>query len=196
MKEKLNIAVIYGSAREGRFCDTVVNWALSRLQTDPDLCIDTVDPARLNLPARHVGDSHPGIDELCTAIGEADGFIVVTPEYNHSFTGELKLLIDAVRTPWKNKPLAFISYGGISGGLRAVEHLRLVFAEQHVATLRETVSFHNVWDKFGTDGEPVDPVNADAALLRLTADLKWWGCALREARYPHVTSRPLEAAAS
>ncbi len=70
-------------------------------------------------------------------------FVVVTPEYNHSFPGPLKAAIDRHVTPWQAKPVGFVSYGGISGGLRAVEHLRQVFAELHAVTVRETVSF--IW---------------------------------------------------
>lgn len=190
MKEKLNLAVIYGSAREGRFCDIVANWLLSHLEDDDTLSIDILDPAVIDLPARHTGDSLPVVHKLRAAIGESDAFIVITPEYNHSFTGELKLLIDAAKTEWKNKALAFVSYGGISGGLRAVEQLRPVFAELHVTTLRETVSFAHAHKAFGPDGMPLDPINTKAALMRQIKDLKWWAHALREARHP----APLEFA--
>ncbi len=78
-----------------------------------------------------------------SALSEADAFIVVTPEYNHSFTASLKFVLDLVYEPWQGKPVAFVSYGGISGGLRAVEQLRLVFAELHAVTVRDTVSFAN-----------------------------------------------------
>ncbi len=72
-------------------------------------------------------------------MAEADAFLVVTPEYNHGYPAALKELIDSVYEPWHAKPVAFVSYGGASGGIRAVEQLRQVFAELHAVTLRDGV---------------------------------------------------------
>lgn len=196
MKETFNIAVIFGSAREGRFCDTVGNWAVQTLKSDRELSVETIDPAVLNLPAAHVGASHPSVQQLHTSLAEADAFVVVTPEYNHSFTGELKLLIDAAKEEWKRKPVAFVSYGGVSGGLRAVEQLRLVFAELHAVTMRDVVSFAQGWDKFDENGLPKDLDGTNAALHHMITDLKWWAGALREARYPQSKAQFIEAIAS
>ena len=196
MKETFNLALIYGSAREDRFCDTVADWAIKILKTDPDLSVDIIDPAKLDLPSRHVGNAHPGVAELQSALAEADAFIIVTPEYNHSFTGELKLLIDAAKPEWRRKPLAFVSYGGMSGGLRAVEQLRLVFAELHVVTMRDVVSFANVWDQFDQNGYPIDKAGSEAALKHMVNDLKWWARTLREGRYPQVRAEMPEVTIS
>lgn len=182
MKETFHIAVILGSAREGRFCDTVANWVIENLRPEQDLSIEVIDPARLDLPATHAGADHPAVRSLHAALDRADAFVLVTPEYNHSFPGALKLLIDAAREQWKRKPLAFVSYGGVSGGLRAVEQLRLVFAELHVVTMRDVVSIANAWDLFDETGLPADAQNARNALLHMTEDLKWWARALRNAR--------------
>ncbi|MBP3127005.1 NAD(P)H-dependent oxidoreductase [Thalassospira sp. ER-Se-21-Dark] len=196
MKETFNIAVIFGSAREGRFCDTVGTWVVETLKSDHELSVDTIDPAVLNLPAAHVGADHPAVAHLHTALTEADGFIVVTPEYNHSFTGELKLLIDAAKQQWKRKPVGFVSYGGMSGGLRAVEQLRLVFAELHAVTLRDVISFAQAWDKFDETGRPIDLEGTNNALRHMMTDFKWWAGALRDARYPQGKHPLLEAVAS
>lgn len=196
MKETFNLAVIYGSARDNRFCDTVARWALEILKQDPDLSIDVIDPAKLDLPSRHVGNTHPGVAELTDSLAEADAFLIVTPEYNHSFTGELKLLIDAAKPEWCRKPLAFVSYGGMSGGLRAVEQLRLVFAELHVVTMRDVVSFANVWNVFDQDGSPTDKTGSAAALNHMISELKWWARTLRDGRYPQAKAELQEVAAS
>ena len=196
MKESFNLAVIYGSARENRFCDTVAGWAVETLKTYPDLSVDIIDPAKLDLPSRHVSNAHPGVAELQSALAEADAFLVVTPEYNHSFTGELKLVIDAAKPEWRRKPLAFVSYGGISGGLRAVEQLRLVFAELHVVTMRDVVSFANVWNVFDQNGSPTDKTGSAAALNHMISELKWWARALRDGRYPQAKDELREIAVS
>ena len=101
MKETFNLALIFGSAREVLFCDTVADWALSIVKTDPELSVDIVDPAKLDLPSRHAGNTQPGVAELQSVLAEADAFLVVTPEYNHSFTGDLKLVIDAAKPEWR-----------------------------------------------------------------------------------------------
>ncbi|MGO4429195.1 NADPH-dependent FMN reductase, partial [Streptomyces sp. MCAF7] len=114
-------------------------------------------------------------------LAAADAFVIVTPEYNHSYPAALKNAIDWHNPQWHAKPVAFVSYGGISGGLRAVEHLRGVLAELHAVTIRNTVSFHNYGDKFDADGKPLDP-ECDAAAKSLLDQLTWWGLALRDAR--------------
>ena len=195
MKETFNIAVIFGSAREGRFCETVGTWVVETLKIDQDLSVDTIDPAVLKLPAAHVGADHPAVQQLHVALAEADGFVIVTPEYNHSFTGELKLLIDAAKQQWKRKPVAFVSYGGMSGGLRAVEQLHLVFADLHAVTMRDVVSFALAWDKFDDTGHPKDLAGTNDALHHMMTDLKWWAGALRDARYPQNKQHLLEAIA-
>ena len=174
------IAVIYGSHREGRFCDVVGGWVLSQLALERDVEVDVLDPARLDLPQRF-GERSPAVLRLQERLSAADAFLVVTPEYNRSFTAPLKAVIDSASEAWHAKPVAFVSYGGISGGLRAVEQLRLVFAELHAVTLRDTVSFSDAWDRFA-DGQPTDAPRAARAFRQMMARLKWWSTALKQAR--------------
>jgi NAD(P)H-dependent FMN reductase len=129
------------------------------------------------------------LDAATQALERADAFVIITPEYNHSFPGTLKNFIDAHFTQWQAKPVAFVSYGGMAGGQRAVEHLRPVFAELHAVTVRDTVSFHNPWGQFGEDGRHQDPSAANAAAKSMLDQLSWWAHALRDAR----TVRPYGA---
>ena len=115
-------------------------------------------------------------------LDRADAFVVVTPEYNHSFPASLKQAIDLAHEEWRRKPVGFVSYGGLAGGLRSVEHLRQVFAELHATTIRDTVSFHAVWNSFDSDDRPSDPVRAHKAATIMLDDLSWWAGALRTAR--------------
>jgi len=124
----------------------------------------------------------PGVVTLRPRLDRAEAFIVVTPEYNHSFPGALKLLIDAGNAEWHAKPLAFVSYGGVSGGLRAVEQLRLVFAELHCVAIRDTVSFAHARQRFDAAGRLREPAAAEAALGTMLAHLLWWRRALKAAR--------------
>src|SRR5690606_5287867 len=103
-------------------------------------------------------------------------------EYNHGYPAALKLAIDWLRDEWRAKPVGFVAYGGISGGLRAVEQLRLVFAELHAMTVRDVVSFHNAWDLFDAAGMPRDPEGCAAAARGMLDQLAWWARALHDAR--------------
>jgi NAD(P)H-dependent FMN reductase len=78
--------------------------------------------------------------------------------------------------------VAFVSYGGTGGGLRAVEQLRQVFAELHTVTMRDTVSFHMAWNCFDESGQPHDPAGCNAAAKTMLDQLAWWATALRTAR--------------
>lgn len=179
MTEKISVAVIYGSTRSGRFCEIVARWVRLQLEKDPRFEVDIIDPAGKKLPLAPGDEIAP---ELTRQLEQADGFIVVTPEYNRSYPAALKALIDSAHREWQSKPVAFVSYGGISGGLRAVEHLRPVFAELHAVTLRDTVSFGNPWQRFAPDGTLADGHEAEQAMKRQLAHLEWWARALKTAR--------------
>jgi NAD(P)H-dependent FMN reductase len=174
MKTPLRLVMIYGSVRLSRFCDTVAKWAASNIKQNPDFELSVVDPR----------PEWPHFDEqrFRQCIATADAIIVVTPEYNHSFPGPLKVMIDCASSEWNAKPVAFISYGGVSGGLRAVEHLRGVFAELHTVTIRECVSFQNAWERFTEEGKPVEEARYERSLRALLSQLAWWAHALKAAR--------------
>ncbi|MET7856580.1 NAD(P)H-dependent oxidoreductase [Streptomyces sp. NPDC005318] len=182
----LKVAVILASNREGRFAPVVADWFLSRAADHPDVETDLVDVAALDLPTalghRPGPDAQAQLAEVSLRLAAADAFVVVTPEYNHSYPAPLKNLIDRYRAEWQAKPVAFVSYGGVSGGLRAVEHLRQVFAELHAVSIRDTVSFHNAGALFDDEGRHRDPAGADAAAKTLLDQLVWWGRALRDAK--------------
>ncbi|WP_328889145.1 NADPH-dependent FMN reductase [Streptomyces sp. NBC_00316] len=182
----LKVAVILASNREGRFAPVVADWFLSRTADHPDVETDLVDVAALDLPTalghRPGPDAQAQLAEVSIRLAAADAFVVVTPEYNHSYPAPLKNLIDGYRAEWQAKPVAFVSYGGVSGGLRAVEHLRQVFAELHAVSIRDTVSFHNAGALFDDEGRHRDPAGADAAAKTLLDQLVWWGRTLRDAK--------------
>ncbi|ONK12565.1 NAD(P)H-dependent oxidoreductase [Streptomyces sp. MP131-18] len=183
----LRLAVIIGSVREGRFGPTVSRWFAERAAAREDMTVDLVDlaepAAALPLGMGEPGDAHTAFAQR---LGAADAFAVVTPEYNHSYPAALKNVIDWHHGEWQAKPVGFVSYGGLSGGLRAVEHLRPVFAELHAVTVRDTVSFHDAWSRFDDEGLPLEPAGCNGAAKAMLDQLAWWGHALRTAR----ASRP------
>ncbi|MFI0873567.1 NADPH-dependent FMN reductase [Streptomyces sp. CS149] len=182
----LKVAVILGSNRDGRFGPVIADWFLARTARHPGIETDLVDVVEADLPTRITFSPGPEEAARLAAVSErlaaADAFVVLTPEYNHSFPAPLKSLIDWHSAEWQAKPVAFVSYGGISGGLRAVEQLRQVFAELHTVTVRDTVSFHNAGALFDDEGRHRDPGPADAAAKVMLDQVVWWGTALRDAR--------------
>jgi NAD(P)H-dependent FMN reductase len=181
MKTAVKATLIYGSTREGRFCDTVANWAAGEIWSRIDFTLELIDPQDLELPFR-AGAENAARHNLGKRLDAADAFVVVTPEYNHGYPAALKLLLDAAYREWQAKPVAFVSYGGISGGLRAVEQLRLVFAELHAVTIRDCVSFAHPWNGFDADGEPINSDDARKAMATMLSRLHWWATVLRDAR--------------
>lgn len=189
--DKLKLAVILGSVREGRFGPVPGGWFLGEAEKHGQFAVELIDLADAHLPlvlpplppAMSTGEERP--DEmrgLTRQLDEADAFVVVTPEYNHSFPASLKCLIDWHFTQWRAKPVGFVSYGGFGGGLRAVEHLRGVLAEMHAVTVRDQVSFACFWELFGADGQLVEPEGPNGAAKVMLDQLAWWAGALHDAR--------------
>ena len=182
--EALRVTVVVGSNRHGRFGPVVADWLLDRLRDRDDLTAEVVDVAEADLPTslEPTHEATAALSGITPKLARADAFVVLTPEYNHSFPAGLKNLIDWHFTEWQAKPVGLVSYGGLAGGLRASEHLRQVFAELHAVTVRDTVSFHNAGASFDDEGRLRDPVGPDAAAKTMLDQLVWWGRALREAR--------------
>jgi NAD(P)H-dependent FMN reductase len=180
----LRLVVITGSTRDGRFGPTVTSWFTELLPSIAAMDLDVVDLADIELPAVHPdwgAEPTPAVASLRARLDAADAFVVVTPEYNHSFPAVLKNAIDLFRDEWRAKPVGFVSYGGQGGGLRAVEQLRLVFAELHAVSVRDSVSFHGAGSVFDK-GKPADPTMCNSAARNMLEQLEWWGSALRSAR--------------
>ncbi|WP_328406765.1 NADPH-dependent FMN reductase [Nocardia sp. NBC_00403] len=184
----LRTAVIIGSTRDGRFGPVVADWFAGHIAQRTDMTADLIDLVETPLPAVFPAFGQAPSDEVVAQLGavsprlaQADAFVIVTPEYNHSFPASLKNALDWHNEQWHAKPVGFVSYGGLAGGLRAVEQLRVVLAELHAVTIRNTVSFHNFGEVFGADGKPSDP-GCDVAAKAMLDQLTWWGQSLREAR--------------
>lgn len=180
MSEHIRVGLIYGSTRPGRFCEKVARWAAFQITATGEFVVELIDPAETTDSAA-----------LRSRIGACDAFVVVTPEYNHGYPAPLKSLIDSVGAEWQAKPVAFVSYGGVSGGLRAVEQLRQVFVELHAMTIRDSVSFAGAWEQFDASGNLLQPARAERSMTAMLSRLRWWATALRAAR----AAGPYDAAA-
>jgi NAD(P)H-dependent FMN reductase len=189
--QPLNLAVIIGSVREGRFGPVVANWFVEQAEQHGEFAVDLIDladtPLPLELPpvppALEPAMARPaGMSGLTGRIEAADVIVVVTPEYNRSFPASLKAAIDWHYTEWQAKAIGFVGYSGGSGGVLAVEHLRQVFCELQAHTVRDYVTFPRYYQLFGPDGTLSDPEGPNGAAKVLLDQLLWWGSVLRDAR--------------
>ncbi|MEV4202444.1 NADPH-dependent FMN reductase [Micromonospora globbae] len=190
MSEKHTLVIVVGSVREGRFGPVVASWVAEQAREHGGFEVEVVDLAEfeipLSLPAsspKYAGDAYPrpeSMAPLTSRLAAADAFILVTPEYNHSYPASLKAAIDWHFTQWTAKPVAFVSYGGAAGGRHAVLHLENVLTELHAVTIRDGLAFPNYFTTW-QDGQPLDPA-APGYAKTLLDQLAWWAAALRSAR--------------
>lgn len=182
------IAIIIGSTRPGRKGEAVAQWVYKLASQRKDATFDVVDLAEFDLP--HLDEPVPaamGPDyarahtkRWAETIASYDGYVFVTPEYNHGTTGVLKNAIDFLYREWRNKAAGFVGYG-LLGATRAVEQLRLIMAELHVADVRDQIAL-SMFNDFvnGTDlapGEHHEPV-----LQRMLDQIIAWSNALAPLR--------------
>lgn len=169
------VAIIAGSSRPGRKSAAVADWVLSTGHLHPvvtagAMSLEVVDLAEVGLPlldepvpAAFANYQHAHTRDWAATVAGFDGFVFVTPEYNHSIPAVLKNAIDYLYAEWAHKPAGFVSYG-LAGGVRAVEHLKLVLSEVQVAPTSSQVAL-SVFDDF-TYTDPTDPTSPAAMSCR------------------------------
>src|SRR5579859_2859590 len=184
----LKIAIILGSTRPGRNGKAVADWVLDKASARTGAKYELVDLADYPLP--HLDEAMPPsfgqyagdhTKAWAATISSYDGFIFVTPEYNHSTSGVLKNAIDFLYAEWNNKAAGFVSYGGGASGARAVEQLRQVMAEVQVATVRAQVGLSLIMDFENYTvfkPNPAHEKTVEAVLDQVVA----WGTALKPLR--------------
>ncbi len=190
----VRIAVIIGSTRPGRFGDKPASWIADRLAARDDLEVTVVDLRDHPLPfyeeptpPARAGRTYrtPEVARWATTIDEADGYVIVTAEYNHGYPAALKNALDHAFVEWQHKPVAFVGYGNV-GGARAIEQLRMVAVELEMAPLRHAEHIlPDVMRPAMAAAAPIDPAifaSLDQRADLLVNDLAWWAHALRRAR--------------
>jgi NAD(P)H-dependent FMN reductase len=180
----LKIAIILGSTRPNRVGATVAEWVNEIAGKRTGAEFELVDVAKLGLPLLDE-EFPPALGQYANQhtrdwaakVASFDAFVFVTPEYNHSVPGGLKNALDFVYAEWADKVAGFVSYG-VTGGIRAVEHLRLILAELQVATVRTQLTLNSY-----TDFENFyvfKPTGQHEESLNMVLDqVMCWGTALR-----------------
>lgn len=187
------LQVVLGTTRPGRFSDKVGAWLVDRMQRRDDLEVELVDLRDHPLPIYELdvapargGRAYetPEVRQLGEVLDRADGYVIVTGEYNHGYSASLKNAIDHVFPELHRKPVTFAAYGQV-GGARAVEQLRQVVVELEMAPLRHAV---HILPSVLIAARRQDPFSIEAfaeldpRLDTAVTDLVWWADALRAAR--------------
>lgn len=194
----IEIGIILGSTRAGRKSEAVAHWVHEIASQRSDVETELVDLIDFNLPhldeqvSPAMGEySQPHTKAWAEKIAAFDAYIFVTPEYNHGPTGVLKNAIDYLYREWNNKAAGFVSYG-FAGGIRAVEHLRLVMGELQVADVRAQVSLSLTADFENYTTFQPHPRH-ESSLNTMLDQLAAWGGALKTLRESSTPSEQVES---
>lgn len=183
----LKIAIILGSTRPGRNGEAVSQWVYEIAKKRNDANFELLDIKDYNLPLfdEPIPPSMGQYTKEHTKtwslkVDSFDAYVFVTAEYNHGIPGALKNAIDFLNKEWSNKVAGFVSYGGV-GGVRSVEHLRLVMVELKVATVRAqvTLSLFTDFENF-TKFKPAS--FQEKAVNTMLEEVVAWGGALKTLR--------------
>lgn len=188
--DALRLAVIVGSTREARFSEKPAEWIYSEARKLKGVDAQLLDLREYTLPFFNEPISpamvEPGsygtadIRKWVRKVKEADAYIIVTPEYNHGYPAVLKNALDHAYYEWNNKPVAFVSYGGVAGA-RSVEQLRLVAIELQMMPIRNAVHIPEFWNLLDETGRFKADVLKETA-EKMFEQLLWWARILRTAR--------------
>jgi NAD(P)H-dependent FMN reductase len=187
------LQVITGTTREGRFSERVAAWVMDRLGQHEEFDLELVDLRDHPLPffdgdapARTGRDyADEAVTRFSRVIDRADGYVLLTGEYNHGYPAVLKNALDSTFVEWRRKPVAYVGWGN-TGGARAIEQLRAVAVEFEMAPLRHAV--HVLPDVLVAVRQSPDPADLslfaplETRLDMLADDLVWWMRALASAR--------------
>lgn len=184
------LMIVVASTRPGRVGLPVARWFLEQARKQPAFDIDFADLAQIDLPLMNE-PHHPRLRrythrhtlEWSARVDAADAFVFVMPEYNYGYTAPLKNALDYLQQEWAHKPAGFVSYGGISGGIRALQLLKPVISSLKMVPL-EAVSIPYVARLVTAEGEFRPDEAVDAAAAAMLAEVLRWHEVLLPLRAP------------
>lgn len=186
---KFKLKVIVASTRPSRKGPVIADWFMSIVQQHPEFDVELLDLKEIDLPFMDEAE-HPRLQRYAHAhtmewsktIAEADAFVIVTPEYNYSYPATLKNAFDYLSIEWAEKPMAFVSYGGVSAGTRAVQELKLPVTTLGMMPLPQAVSIPFFTHFIDEDDvfQATEPLDESAHTM--LDHLKRWAKALKHMR--------------
>jgi NAD(P)H-dependent FMN reductase len=183
----LYLPILYGTVRADRKSIHIARFALERLALRPGVETRLFDPRELpfgNLEHRvwEWPDAPESVRSFVTEMGRADGFVLVTPEYNHGIPGTLKNLLDHLYDEWNRKPFGLVGAGGIYGGARAIDGLRLVVPGLGGVSIPGMIGVPTVGTSFAEGGPTSDREGWERKFDKFAIELEWYARALQRAR--------------
>jgi NAD(P)H-dependent FMN reductase len=177
------VPVILGTARPGRRSEAVARHVVDAIRRH-GLASELIDVADYGL----AGTGHPSDTGRLDAYGElierADGLVIVAPEYNHGYPGELKLLLDSQGKAYARKPVGVVSVSaGLMGGARMVQQLRLVTTALRMVPVSPSVHVSEVGSALNEQGGFAEP-SLQAVLEEMVDEIEWFARALAADRVP------------
>lgn len=190
----IKIQIIIGSTRPNRFSEKPAQWIYGEAKKRKDLDIELLDLRDYPMPNYDEpmspkmlkGNYKDGIvKKWVRKVGEADGYIIVSPEYNHGYPAVLKTALDYPYYEWNRKAVGFVSWGS-AGGARVVEQLRQVAVELQMVPIQPSIhippavflAVRNPKEEDAAD--PYEPLKDRLSLF--LDELTWWSKALKIAR--------------
>ena len=191
---KLNIAVIYGSARSARQGIKAAHFVVRKLE-ERGHDVTLVDSQDYDLPLLdrmykeyESGTAPEDMQAIAGILAAADGFIIVSAEYNHSIPAALKNLLDHFQSEYLYKPSGIVTYSaGPFGGVRALINLRAILAELGTPSIPSAFPISQVQNVFEADGTPLDAAY-DKRITKFLDEFEWYANALRQARNQGIAS--------
>lgn len=184
MNNKFNIPVLLGTARSGRASEDVAHFVCQKLSENKNIVSELIDVKdhlyTITTPPWGEGGADKSKTKWKEIMEHADALVIVTPEYNHSYPGELKLLLDSLYEEYEKKPVGVcgVSAGGL-GGARVALHIKQVLIELKMIPARNSVYFSNVKDLFNESGTIKDTSYGERVGTMLE-EIFWYTSALRK----------------
>jgi len=186
------LKIIIASTRPGRKGPSIADWVYKTVIARPEFDTELIDLVAVNLPFLDE-PHHPRLKKYekqhtkdwSARIDAADAFIIVTPEYNFGFNAPLKNAFDFLFHEWHYKPVGFVSYGGISGGIRSVQMLKQVVTALKMMPLMEAVNIPFFSKHLNTEGIFIPDDVLHKSLETMLHELVKWSEALQTIRIKH-----------
>ncbi len=188
IQSRLKSAVIYGSARRDRQGIKAARFVVRKLE-ERQHDVTLVDSQEFDLPLLdwmykeyEPGQAPERMQEAAEILGAADGFVIVSAEYNHSIPAALKNLLDHFQSEYHYKPSGIVTYSaGPFGGVRALVNLRGILAELGTPSIPSAFPISQIHNAFDTDGGSLDAAY-DERIVKFLDEFEWYSYALRKAR--------------
>lgn len=184
----LRLKIIVGSTRAARKSPLVADWILEKTLAYKKFEVELLDLAKIKLPfldepemANLQHYQHAHTKRWSKKIKEADAILLVTPEYNNSFPAPVKNALDFLYNEWNAKPIAFVSYGGVSGGTRSVLMLKQVVAALKMYAVKEAVNIP-FFEKHIKRGKFTGDVLLNKSAAGMLKELEKWAIGLKKIR--------------